>query len=427
MSLLTGMGENKPEQIKKLSPIGVRLHTFIVNELKQAVQQGEAIDSLIEKLAERFLANEGNYLTFEQKKQLIDDVSNTLTEYGPILTFLIDPTIKEIMVNGPKAVYINVNGQFEKTAAQFRDDTHVLRVINQFLAPLGLRMDESIPIMDATLPDGSHINAVIPPLARKGPTLTIRKLAGIPFTVSDLVRMETLNENMVTFLKAAVEAKLTILISGEADSGKTTTLNALSSFIPEKERIVTIEEATELRLAQDHVVSLESQSLEEDSEITIRDLVQNLLRMQPDRIIIGDVCGSETFEMLQAMNTDYIGSLGTVHANSPRELLAEFETMVLTADHDVSIRAIRKQLAGALDLIVQQTRMKDGTRKITRITEVLGVDGDAVILQDIFVYKEQKGLYTGQFEGHFKPTGIRPNCLEKLGLPSTYVQELFTP
>ena len=432
MSLLSRLGGDQQEiEVRKQqttkgsvtpkhsSDLEVRLHNFLVDELKKTGNQNQEIEPLIDKYSEEFFLKEAIHLTFEEKKELKHDVSHELTGYGPISPLLADASVTEVMVNGPNGVYIEVNGKIEKTSIQFRDDLHVLRVIEKIVAPLGRRIDESVPMVDARLPDGSRVNAIIPPLALNGPTLTIRKFSEKPFTIFDLLRMQSLNENMADFLKAAVESKLNIFISGGTGSGKTSTLNVLSSFIPRNERIVTIEDAAELRLSQDHVVSLEArpQNIEKQGEITIRDLVRNSLRMRPDRIIIGEVRGAETLDMLQAMNTGHEGSIGTGHANLPRDLLARLETMVLMAGFNLPVRAIREQISGALDLIVHQARMKDGSRKITRITEVLGLEGDIITLQDIFVYNEQHNQFTS--------TGILPRCLDKFALSGHNIQEMF--
>ncbi|MEC5423997.1 CpaF family protein [Virgibacillus sp. C22-A2] len=398
------------------SKLEVRLHNFFVEEFKRPINQNKDLEPLIDKLAEQFFEKDGDHLTFEEKKKLKQNMTHELTGYGPISPLLADPEVTEVMVNGPKDVYIEVEGKIKKTAVHFRDDLHVLRIIEKIVAPLGRRIDESTPMVDARLPDGSRVNAIIPPLALNGPTLTIRKFSEVPFTIHNLLRMKTLNENMANFLKAAVESKLNVFISGGTGSGKTSTLNVLSSFIPRTERIVTIEDAAELKLSQEHIVSLEArpQNIEGQGEITIRDLVRNSLRMRPDRIIVGEVRSAEALDMLQAMNTGHDGSLGTGHANTPRDLLARLETMVLMAGFDLPVRAIREQIAGALEIIVQQARMKDGTRKITHITEVLGLEGDTIVLQDIFVYKEKKNLSTGKTEGAFSSTGVMPYCMEKL-------------
>ncbi|SEP63588.1 pilus assembly protein CpaF [Virgibacillus subterraneus] len=437
MSLLTRLsgeqptankGQAKPSStINKSSDIEVRLHNFLVDELKKPANQSGEIEVLIEQLTESFFEEEGKTLTFEEKKQMIKDMTHELTGYGPISPLLADPNVTEVMVNGPNDVYIELNGRIEKTTTHFRDDLHVLRVIEKVVAPLGRRIDESSPMVDARLPDGSRVNAIIPPLALNGPTITIRKFSETPFTIYDLLRMGTVNQDIADFLQAAVESKLNVFISGGTGSGKTSTLNVISSFIPRHERIVTIEDAAELKLSQDHIVSLESRprNVEGQGEVTIRDLVRNSLRMRPDRIIVGEVRSAEALDMLQAMNTGHDGSLGTGHANSPRDLLARLETMVLMAGFDLPVRAIREQVAGALDIIVQQERMKDGSRKIVKITEVLGLEGDTVVLQDIFVYNERRNIASGKMEGEFKSTGIRPHCLEKLEEAGYNLQPMF--
>ncbi|MBS4196142.1 CpaF family protein [Lederbergia citri] len=439
MSLLTRLGgptqevkERKESFIKarsfsKLTDLEVKLHNHLVDEIKKPENQDKDMDLLIEALANDFLEREGEQLTFEEKKQLMSDISHELTGFGPISPLLADPRVTEVMVNGPNDVYIEVNGKIEKTEIHFRDNMHVLRVIEKIVSPLGRRIDESVPMVDARLPDGSRVNAIIPPLALNGPTVTIRKFSDTPFTIYDLLRMGTLSENMANFLKTAVESKLNIFISGGTGSGKTSTLNVLSSFIPRNERIVTIEDAAELKLSQDHVVSLESrpQNIEGQGEITIRDLVRNSLRMRPDRIIVGEVRSAEALDMLQAMNTGHDGSLGTGHANSPRDMLARLETMVLMSGFDLPVRAIREQISGALNLIVQQSRLKDGSRKITKITEVQGLEGDIITLQDIFVYSEQHNPNTGKVIGKFVSTGIIPHCVEQLELAGHNVRPLF--
>lgn len=419
-SIPVPMSKNSPE-------LEVLLHSYLVDELKKPVNQNQEIEPLIENLMNDFLIKEGTHLTFEEKKQLKHDISHEITGYGPITPLLENPAVTEIMVNGPDAIYIEMNGRIEKTSIHFRDNLHVLRVIEKIVAPLGRRIDESVPLVDARLPDGSRVNAIIPPLALNGPTMTIRKFSEVPFTINDLLRMGSLSENMALFLKAAVESKLNIFISGGTGSGKTSTLNVISSFIPNDERILTIEDSAELRLAQEHVVALESrsQNIEGQGEITIRDLVRNALRMRPDRIIIGEVRGGETLDMLQAMNTGHDGSLGTGHANSPRDLLARLETMVLMAGFELPVRAIRQQISAALDLIVQQARMKDGSRKVTRITEVLGLEGDTIVLQDIFVYNERKNPTSGRREFQFTTSGIRPNCIEKFSRAGYNINAMF--
>lgn len=306
--------------------------------------------------------------------------------------------------------------KLQLTEVTFRDDEHVLHVIEKIISPLGRRVDESMPMVDARLPDGSRVNAIIPPLALNGPTITIRKFSSNPLQIEDLIRFGTLTPAMAKFLEACVKGRLNIVVSGGTGAGKTSTLNVLSSFIPGDERIITIEDAAELKLNQEHVVSLETRppNIEGKGAITIRDLVRNALRMRPERIVVGECRGGEALDMLQAMNTGHDGSLTTGHANSPRDMIARLETMVLMAGMDLPVRAIREQIASAIDIIVQQSRLKDGSRKITHITEVVGMEGDVVVLQDIFVY-EQTGMDNkGKVIGRHRATGIRPKCMEQL-------------
>jgi pilus assembly protein CpaF len=318
------------------------------------------------------------------------------------------------MVNGPRQVYIERSGKLELTNVVFQNDDHVMRIIDRIIAPIGRRVDESSPMVDARLTDGSRVNAIIPPLSLVGPVITIRKFSASPFTVDDLVRFGTATSDMFDFLRACVEARLNIFVSGGTGSGKTTTLNVLSSFIPNDERIVTIEDAAELQLRQEHVVTLESRppNIEGKGAIPIRELVRNSLRMRPDRIIVGECRSGEALDMLQAMNTGHDGSMSTGHANSPRDMLSRLETMVLMAGVDLPVRAIREQVASAVDLIVQQSRLKDGTRKIVNITEVQGMEGDVIVMQDVFVF-EQTGVVEGKIQGRLKATGIRPKFVEK--------------
>jgi pilus assembly protein CpaF len=326
------------------------------------------------------------------------------------------------MVNGPKQVWVERNGKLEKTTIQFDDDDHVMRIIDRIVSPLGRRIDESSPMVDARLPDGSRINAVIPPISLVGPCLTIRKFSRDPLTVDDLIRFGTMTPEIAQFLEACVQARLNIVVSGGTGSGKTTLLNVLSSFIPGDERIVTIENAAELQLRQEHVVTLESRppNIEGKGEVTIRDLVINALRMRPDRIVVGECRGGEALDMLQAMNTGHDGSMTTVHSNSPRDTLHRLETMVLMAGMDLPVRAIREQIASALDLIVHMARLKDGSRKIVAITEVQGMEGDVIVLQDIFVF-EQTGYENGKVLGRIKPTGVRPKFVEKFEVANIYL------
>ena len=314
------------------------------------------------------------------------------------------------------SIYIERKGKLELTDVTFRDDAHVMHIIEKIIAPIGRRIDESSPMVDARLPDGSRVNAIIPPLALKGPALTIRKFAKEPYQVDDLIRFGTWTKEIADFLKACVEGKLNIIVSGGTGSGKTTTLNILSAFIPTTERIVTIEDAAELQLRQEHVVTLESRpaNIEGKGQITMRDLVKNSLRMRPDRIIVGEVRGGEALDMLQAMNTGHDGSLTTGHANSPRDMLSRLETMVLMAGMNLPDKAIREQIAAAMNLIVHESRFPDGTRKITALTEIQGMEGDIITLQDIFVYEQKGKDENGRVIGRFRPTGIRPKFMDKL-------------
>jgi pilus assembly protein CpaF len=324
-------------------------------------------------------------------------------------------TVPEIWPPVPRQVFVERKGRLELTEVRFRDDAHVQHIIEKIVAPLGRRVDESSPMVDARLPDGSRVNAIIPPLALCGPTITIRKFSRDPLTVEDLIEFGTLTEEMAEFLAVCVRVRLNMVVSGGTGSGKTTLLNVLSSFIPADERIVTIEDAAELQLRQEHVVSLESRppNIEGRGAILIRDLVRNALRMRPDRIIVGEVRGGEALDMLQAMNTGHDGSLTTGHANSPRDMLSRLETMVLMSGMDLPVRAIREQIASAIDVIVQQSRLTDGSRKVTRISEVQGMEGDVIVLQDVFQY-EQEGVEDGRVMGRLVPTGIRPKFSERI-------------
>ncbi|SOC37268.1 CpaF family protein [Ureibacillus acetophenoni] len=410
---------NDAKKTNRNTELEMRLHNYIVEELKNHPDQTEVIDKKrLKEISESFFQFESDYITFEQKTQLIDAVEYELFGYGPITQLLSNPQITEIMVNGPNDVYIERKGKLIKSDVTFHNDQHVLKVIERIVSPLGRRIDESNPMVDARLPDGSRVNAIIPPLALNGPTITIRKFSQKPFGIQELIQFGTLSKEMAKFIESCVKAKLNIFISGGTSSGKTTTLNVLSSFIPNDERIITIEDAAELKLHQQHVVKLESRpsNIEGQGEVKIRDLVRNSLRMRPDRIIVGEVRSAEALDMLQAMNTGHEGSLGTGHANTPRDMLARLETMVLMAGMDLPVRAIREQIAGALDLIIHQSRLKDGSRKITHITEVVGMEGDTIILQDIFLFKEKGQGIDGKVLGEFISTGIRPSCADKLAL-----------
>ncbi len=366
-------------------------------------------------LSDRVLRDMDLTLTRAEHHRLIGEVISEIDGYGPITQLLADPTVSEIMVNGADKVFVERAGKIQATDVTFKDDGHVMRIIERIVAPLGKRIDESSPMVDARLPDGSRVNATIPPVSLNGPVITIRKFSAKPYTMSDLVKFGTLNANMASYLKACVEGRVNIIVGGGTGSGKTTTLNVLSSFIPGSERIITIEDAAELQLMQEHVVRLECRppNVEGKGHIAVRDLVINSLRMRPDRIVVGEVRGGEALDMLQAMNTGHDGSLTTGHANTPRDLLSRLETMVLMAGVELPVRAIREQIVGGIQLIVHQSRMKDGSRKVTKITEIAGMEGEVITLQDVFVFEEQ-GVSQGKVQGVFKGTGVVPKILPAL-------------
>ena len=355
-------------------------------------------------------AKTGLQLPDDTREKLFREILDEITGYGPIQTLLDDADVTEVMVNGPKQVYVEKKGKLVKTDVVFENNDHVLRIIDRIVTPLGRRVNPDHPTVDARLPDGSRVNAVVMPVAIDGPSITIRKFSKERLSVQQLIKFGSLTESMSEFLRACVIARLNIIISGGTGSGKTTLLNVLSSFIPEDERIVTIEDAAELQLQQDHIVRLETRPPNQDGGggVTIRDLVRNSLRMRPERIVVGEVRGGEALDMLQAMNTGHDGSLTTLHANTPRDALSRLETMSMMAGIDLPIKVVREQIASAVDLIVQQSRLRDGTRKVTQITELAGMEGDTVVLTDIFKF-EQTGVNTdGKVLGDLKPTGIRP-------------------
>jgi pilus assembly protein CpaF len=387
-----------------------RLLAFVQQELASVVAQEEAP------------------LTSDERQTLVRDVSNDVMGYGPIAEFLDDDSVTEIMVNSLDPIYVERDGQLHRTHARFLSEEHLRRIIERIVAQVGRRIDESAPMVDARLPDGSRVNAVIPPLAVDGPALTIRKFARDAFKVEDLVSFGTMTTEVADLLRACVIGRMNILVSGGTGTGKTTLLNVLSSYVPNGQRIVTIEDAVELQLHQDHVVRLESRpsNVEGRGEVTIRDLVRNSLRMRPDRIIVGEVRSGETLDMLQAMNTGHEGSLSTVHANTPRDAITRMETMVLMAGMDLPIRAVREQIAAAIDLIVHLNRLRDGTRRVTRISEVQGMQGDVVTLQDIFAFDYEAGIDEhGRFLGRLRPTGLRPGFAERLGRVGVDLQPLW--
>ncbi len=374
-------------------------------------------------LVDRVLGNMEVVFSRAEYHRLVGEVISEIDGYGPITSLLADETINEIMANGPNQVYVERLGKVELTDVTFRDNAHLMHIIERIVTPLGRRIDESSPMVDARLPDGSRVNATIPPVSLDGPVLTIRKFSKTPFTMGDLINFGTLTTNMAMFLKSCVEGKLNILVGGGTSSGKTTTLNVLSGFIPNYERIITIEDAAELHLQQEHVIRMESRppNVEGKGRISIRDLVINSLRMRPDRLVVGEVRGGEALDMLQAMNTGHDGCLTTGHANSPRDLLSRLETMVLMAGMDLPIKAIREQIHSAINLIVYQTRFRDGSRKVTKITEIVGMEGDVITLQDIFTF-EQKGVADdSKVLGSFAATGVMPKCLPSLEAKGIHV------
>jgi pilus assembly protein CpaF len=393
-----------------------RIQNRVIQDLDPKLDLSNQVEvrRQIEEIFGKVIDEEGLALTRAERVRMLEQITDEIIGLGPLEPLLRDESISEVMVNGPRQVYIERSGRLELTNVVFQNDDHVMRIIDRIIAPIGRRVDESSPMVDARLTDGSRVNAIIPPLSLVGPVITIRKFSASPFTTDDLVRFGTSTPDMFDFLRACVEARLNVFVSGGTGSGKTTTLNVLSSFIPNDERIVTIEDAAELQLRQEHVVTLESRppNIEGKGAIPIRELVRNSLRMRPDRVIVGECRSGEALDMLQAMNTGHDGSMSTGHANSPRDMLSRLETMVLMAGVDLPVRAIREQIASAVDLIVHQARLKDGTRKITHITEVQGMEGDVIVMQDVFVF-EQTGVVDGKIQGRLKPTGIRPKFVEK--------------
>jgi pilus assembly protein CpaF len=379
------------------------------------ITQTAQVRGTILEMFESLLQEEQIALSRNEKKQLFEQIVAEILGFGPLEQFLNAEGIGEIMVNGPKHIFIERGGRIQRANVTFESDEHLMRVIDRIVAPLGRRIDEGSPMVDARLPDGSRVNAVIPPISLNGPVLTIRIFSKVPLTVENLIEFGSITREAAEFLKAAVIAKINVIVSGGTGSGKTTLLNILSGFIPDGERIVTIENAAELQLRQEHVVTLESRpaNVEGRGEVSIQDLVINSLRMRPDRIVVGEVRGGEALDMLQAMNTGHDGSMTTAHANSPRDMLSRMETMVLMAGMDLPHRAIREQIASAIDLIIHQDRMRDGTRKVTSISEIAGMEGDVITMSEIFRF-EQTGMEDGKVIGRLRPTGLRPKFMYRI-------------
>ncbi len=405
------------------------IHSAIIDEMNRSGKMITDRDAMYKIVDDKVNDDEFLIPRMDREKVAVE-LFNDIMGYGPIEELVQDPAISEIMVNGPDKIYVEDKGKLKLTDLKFRDEEHLMNIINRIVSNVGRHVDEASPMVDARLADGSRVNAIIPPLSLVGPVLTIRKFGKKPITSQQLLKFGSLTPQMLQFLEACVKGKLNIVVAGGTGSGKTTLLNVLSSYIPEDERIVTIEDAAEVQLKQEHVITLEARpaNLEGKGAVTIRNLVKNALRMRPDRIIVGEVRSEETLDMLQAMNTGHDGSLTTTHANSPRDTVARLETMVLMSGMELPLKAIRDQISSAIDIIVQQSRLRDGTRKITSITEIIGMEGDVVSMQDIFVYETDGTVdASGKFIGRFQATGVRPNCLEKIkGNGVTVNNEWFT-
>lgn len=431
-------GRNRGSRDLVLDALRKKIQGHLIQELGPALSDGRVSESGLKRQVQqellRLLKQEEVPLSSSERAKLLQDLQDDVLGYGPIDQLLKDPEVTEVMVNGPHKVYVERLGKIHPADVEFIDETHLRRVIDKMVAQVGRRIDEATPMVDARLPDGSRINAIVKPLAVGGPFLTIRRFSADPFTVKDLIKFGTLTEGVADFLDACINARLNVIVSGGTGTGKTTLLNVLSSYIPSNERIVTIEDAKELQLRQEHVLPLEARppNIEGRGEVRIRDLVRNALRMRPDRIIIGEARGGEALDMLQAMNTGHDGSLTTVHSNAPRDALARIETMVLMAGIELPTRAIREQMSSAIDLIIQLSRLSDGTRRVTHVTEVQSMEGEVVLLQDIFLFDFGMGVdEKGKFRGHLKSTGIPPRFATKfndLGIkldPSMFAPERF--
>jgi pilus assembly protein CpaF len=423
-----GSGQHSFQEMK------ARLHRTLINRMdltKLSTLTPDQVHAEVSRLAEAVLAQEAMPLSVSERDRLVNDVQHELFGLGPLEPLLKDPTISDILVNSHDTIYIERRGKIEPTNVRFKDDEHLMRVIERIVSSVGRRIDESSPMVDARLQDGSRVNAIIPPLSIDGPVLSIRRFGSDPLKMSMLVEYKALTMDIADMLQMVVHARLNVLISGGTGAGKTTLLNALSAYIPENERIVTIEDSAELQLQQPHVVRLETRppNIEGRGEVTQRDLVRNALRMRPDRIVIGEVRGGEAIDMLQAMNTGHDGSLTTVHANTPRDALARLETMIQMTGMRLSDRAMRQQVASALDLVVQVARMSDGSRRVTSISEITGMEGETITMQEIFQYERTGVDAQGQVLGRFRPTGIRPRFTERLKacglqLPRVFFEEM---
>src|ERR671913_14696 len=423
-----GTGQHSFQEMKS------RLHRTLINRMdltKLSALSPEQVHAEVSRLAETVLAQEAMPLSVSERDRLVNDVQHELFGLGPLEPLLKDPTISDILVNSFSTIYIERRGKLEATNVAFKDDEHLMRVIERIVSSVGRRIDESSPMVDARLRDGSRVNAIIPPLSIDGPVLSIRRFGAEPLRMSSLIEYKALTKDIADMLQMVVTARLNILISGGTGAGKTTLLNALSAYIPENERIVTIEDSAELQLQQPHVVRLETRppNIEGRGEVTQRDLVRNSLRMRPDRIVIGEVRGGEAIDMLQAMNTGHDGSLTTIHANTPRDALARIETMIQMTGMSLSDRAMRQQIASALDLVVQVARLSDGSRRVTSISEITGMEGETITMQEIFQYERTGVDGQGQVIGRFRPTGIRPRFAEKLKacglqLPRVFFEEI---
>ena len=409
------------QQADRIAEVRAHVQTELVQSLGPKLYDTALSDTDLQDLVHKRLAElldeEQTPLSSQEKAQIIQSIGDSVLGLGPIETFVRDPEVTEVMVNNADTIYVERRGKLYWTGAKFLDNEQLRRTIEKIVARIGRRIDEASPYVDARLPDGSRVNAIIPPLAVDGPALTIRKFAADPYQADDLVSFGTLTSPVAQFLEACVRGRINIMVSGGTGAGKTTTLNVLSSFIPEDERIITIEDAAELKLQQPHVVRLESRppNIEGRGEVTIRDLVRNALRMRPDRIVVGESRGPEALDLLQAMNTGHDGSISTVHANSPRDVLSRLETMTLMAGMELTVRAVREQIAAAINLIIHQSRLKDGTRRFTHVTEIVGMEDEIITIQDIFLFDYRAGLDEhGRFLGQLRATGLRPHFLDKL-------------